>query len=170
MSMTINFRSNAIALAVGAVLGGGVVYWWYHRQPIKAPPLPGKTRVVTVKEKVYVHEKAVRYLPKAVKRDKRTRVVAGTTVHHRQVTAVLNTVSGVTSLYVQPRSFLSATRRTTISVYEGLLGLPGAIPRVDTRVEATERLFRVGPVHIDAQASYDTAGGYFAGVGLSYRW
>lgn len=168
--MQINFRCFLGGMATGAVITGAAGWWWYHHQPVKAPPLPGKTQVVTVKEKVYVGQKAVRYLPKAVKRDKRTRVVAGTTVHHRQVTAVLNTVSGVTSLYVQPRSFLSATRRTTISVYEGLLGLPGAIPRVDTRVEATERLFRVGPVHIDAQASYDTAGGYFAGVGLSYRW
>lgn len=168
--MQINFRCFLGGMACGAALTGAAGWWWYHRQPVKAPPLPGKTQVVTVKEKVYVGQKAVRYLPKSVRRAKTAHVVAGTTVHRRQVTAVVDTGTGVTSLYVQPRSFLSATRKTTISIYEGLLGLPGGMPRVDTRIEATERLFRVGPVHVDAQGTYDTAGGYFAGLGLSWRF
>ena len=170
--MQINFRCFLGGFAAGAVCMGGACWYWYHRQSTLAHPLAGPTKTVIVTKpiKVYVGQKATRYVPKAVKRNVQAHVVAGTTVHHRQVTAVLDTGTGLTSLYVQPRSFFSSSRRTTIAVYEGLLGLPGGLPRVDTRIEATERLFRIGPVHIDGQASYDTAGGYFAGVGLDYRF
>ena len=151
---------------------GSAGWYWYHSQPVQIKTLVGPTRTIVVTKpiRIFVGQKAVRYLPKAVKRNKAAHVTAGTVVHHRQVTAVLDTGTGITSLYVQPRSFFSSGRRTTISVYEGILGLPGGVPRVDTRIQGNERLFRIGPVHIDGQATYDTAGAYFVGIGASYRW
>lgn len=168
--MQINFRCFLGGFAAGAVCMGAGCWWWYYSHPVTAKTITGPTKTVVIKEKVYIGQKAKRYLPNRIKHNPHAHVVAGTTVHRRQVTAVVDTGTGVTSLYVQPRSFFSAARRTTLAVYEGLLGLPGSVPRVDTRIEATERLFRVGPVHVDGQATYDTAGGYFVGAGLSYRW
>jgi TPP-dependent 2-oxoacid decarboxylase len=168
--MRIDFRSGVGFLILGFGLGSGAVYWWDSRRPTLAPPLPGKTKIVTIKEKVYIHEKATRYLPKAVKKSATDHVVAGTTVHRRQVTAVVNSLSGITSLYVQPRSFFSTSTRTTISAYEGIFYVPGLGPRLDTRVELTERLLRVGHLHINAQGGFDSIGAGFVGVGLSYRF
>lgn len=170
--MQINFRCFLGGFAAGAVCMGGGCWYWYHMQPVKVKTLTGptKTIVVTKPIRIYVGQKAKRVIPKSVQRNVKAHVVAGTTVHNRQVTAVLDTGTGLTSLYVQPRSFFSSGRRTTISVYEGVFGTTGLAPRIDTRVEATERLYRIGSLHIDAQGGYDSVGAYFAGVGLSYRW
>ena len=164
--MQINFRCFLGGMATGAVLTGGACFWWYHSQPVTVKRLVGPTKTVVVKEKVYVGQKATRYLPNRVKHNPTAHVVAGTTVHRRQVTAVVDSLSGVTSLYVQPRSFISFSRRTTVSVAEGVFGMTGMVPHIDTRIGVRERLMRVGPVHFDASGTYDTAGAYFAGVGL----
>ncbi len=164
--MQINFRCFLGGMATGAVLTGGACFWWYHSQPVTVKRLVGPTKTVVVKEKVYVGQKARRYLPNRVKQNPTAHVVAGTTVHRRQVTAVVDSLSGVTSLYVQPRPFISFSRRTTVSVAEGVFGMTGLVPHLDTRIGVRERLMRVGPVHFDASGTYDTAGAYFAGVGL----
>lgn len=168
--MRINFRCFLGGMASGAVLTGGACFWWYHAQPVTVKHLVGPTKTVIVKEKVYVGQKATRYLPNSVKHTPTAHVVAGTTVHRRQVTAVVNSVSGVTSLYVQPRPFISFANRTTVSAYEGIFYVPTLGPRPDTRIEVTERLLRIGSLHVDAQGGYDTVGAGFAGVGLSYRF
>ena len=168
--MQINFRCFLGGMATGAVLTGGACWWWYHSQPVTVKTITGPTKVVTVREKIYVKQKAKRYLPNRIKHNPHAHVVAGTTVHRRQVTAVVDTGTGVTSLYVQPRPFISFANRTTVSAYEGIFYVPTLGPRVDTRIEVTERLLRVGSLHIDAQGGYDTVGAGFAGVGLSYRF
>lgn len=164
--------SGTLGLLVGLGAGSGTVYWWYARQPVKVTTIQGptKTIVVTKPIRIYVGQKSRRVIPKSVQRNTKAHVVAGTTVHHRQVTAVLDAGTGLTSLYVQPRSFFSSGRRTTLSVYEGVFGVPGLAPRVDSRLQVTERLFRIGSVHVDGQGTYDTVGGYFVGVGVDYRW
>ena len=168
--MQINFRCFLGGMATGAVLTGGACFWWYHSQPVAVKRIVGPTKTVVIKEKVYVGQKAKRYLPNRVKKNPTMHVVAGTTVHRRQVTAIVDSVSGVTDLYVQPRAFISFSRRTTVSVYEGVFGTTGLAPRLDTRIEGTERLIRIGKLHVDGQAAYDTIGAYFVGVGLSYRF
>ena len=168
--MQINFRCALGGFAAGSICTLGACWWWYHGQPVTVKRIAGPTKTVVVKEKVYVGQKATRYLPNRVKHNPTAHVVAGTTVHRRQVTAVVDSLSGVTSLYVQPRPFISFSRRTTVSVYEGVFGTTGLAPRLDTRIEGTERLIRIGPVHVDGQAAYDTVGAYFVGVGVSYQW
>ena len=168
--MQINFRCFLGGMATGAVITGGACWWWFHSQPVTVKTITGPTKVVTIKEKVYVGQKAKRYLPNRVKHNPHTHVVAGTTVHRRQVTAVVDTGTGVTSLYVQPRAFISFANRTTVSAYAGIFYVPTLGPRPDTRIEVTERLLRVGSLHIDAQGAYDSVGAGFAGVGVSYRF
>jgi hypothetical protein len=168
--MQINFRCFLGGMATGAVLTGGACWWWYHSQPVTVKTITGPTKVVTVREKIYVKQKAKRYLPNRIKHNPHAHVVAGTTVHRRQVTAVVDTGTGVTSLYVQPRPFISFANRTTVSAYEGIFYVPTLGPRTDTRIEVTERLLRIGSLHVDAQGGYDTVGAGFAGVGLSYRF
>lgn len=170
--MRINLECFGVGFLAGALCMGGAGWYWYYKQPTKQATLTGPTKTVIVTKpiRIYVGQKKSRALPKSVQHNQAAHVVAGTTVRHRKVTAVLDTGTGITNLYVQPRSFFSSGRRTTIAVYEGILGFPGGLPRIDTRIEGTERLFRIGKVHIDAQASYDTVGGYFVGVGLDYRW
>ena len=168
--MQINFRCALGGFAAGSICTLGACWWWYHGQPVTVKRIAGPTKTVVVKEKVYVGQKATRYLPNRIKHNPTMHVVAGTTVHRRQVTAVVDSVSGVTDLYVQPRAFISFSRRTTVSVYEGVFGTTGLAPRLDTRIEGTERLIRIGPVHVDGQAAYDTIGAYFVGVGLKIRF
>ena len=168
--MQINFRCFLGGMATGAVLTGGACWWWYHSQPVTVKTITGPTKVVTVREKIYVKQKAKRYLPNRIKHNPHAHVVAGTTVHRRQVTAVVDTGTGVTSLYVQPRPFISFANRTTVSAYEGIFYVPTHGPRPDTRIEVTERLLRIGSLHVDAQGGYDTVGAGFAGVGMSYRF
>ena len=168
--MQINFRCFLGGMATGAVLTGGACWWWYHSQPVTVKTITGPTKVVTVREKIYVKQKAKRYLPNRIKHNPHAHVVAGTTVHRRQVTAVVDTGTGVTSLYVQPRPFISFANRTTVSAYEGIFYVPTLGPRPDTRIEVTERLLRIGSLHVDAQGAYDSVGAGFAGVGVSYRF
>ena len=168
--MQINFRCALGGFAAGSICTLGACWWWYHSQPVTTKTITGPTKVVTIKEKVYVGQKAKRYLPNRIKHNPHAHVVAGTTVHRRQVTAVVDTGTGVTSLYVQPRAFISFANRTTVSAYEGIFYVPTLGPRPDTRLEVTERLLRIGSLHVDAQGGYDTVGAGFAGIGLSYRF
>ena len=143
-------KSFGIGAIAGAVLATGGAWWWTqaHRgQPVVIHAAPTIVKVPVI---IYKALKAAAPLPDRAAHNPHVQVIAERRIHRRLAVATINTRTGQGALDVTPRPWFTLRESTRVGVYYGILnGAP------DARVEVTQRLARLGPVRLVAQAALD---------------
>lgn len=175
---------NKIAIPLLMVLAAGYILW--HLNTTTAPideHVPAKAAsqvrdvpkvvITPTKIKVYATKAKKRLkLPDAMQGDERIHVVESTRVqaddHPQTITTVLNTETGETETLVrrEPLPWL-AFKKTGEARMD--YGIRRGVDRV-VRLSIRQDLLQVKALYAGVNASFDSDGQYFAGVGVGYRW
>lgn len=182
--MMSKFKPTLILLFALAIL---TVAWWYFTPP-PAPvdewkPAKQDKRVKGVSKKtikpedcgVVVYDPPAKDkldLPDEVKKDPKKHVTAAVTVpsdeHPQSVVTVFDESTGETSALTQRMEFPLIATEQRGQVWLGY-GLRNGGARVG-RILLREDLLQVKALHLGLNASLDTDGAWFVGVGVGYRW
>ncbi len=171
-------KNYLIAFALGALASFGVMAAWQHAQP---PAIEGKTAaaIANVKTETIPIKSVVAYaapakrkldLPKSVQDNKDDHVLAAVTVdgaaNNKTVTAVID-AEGKTELYIknEPSPWLASEKTTEFSLdYGQKRATTGFIYRGAIRLD----LLQIKALHAGINASADSDGAWFAGVGVRF--
>lgn len=161
------------------------IAWWYYTppsapveewKPAKQDKRLSGTSTKTIKPPggVVVYDPPAKEkldLPDEVKKDPKKHVTAAVTVpsdeHPQSVVTIFDESTGQTTALTQRMAFplLAAEQRGQVWLGYGLRN--GA--RVG-RIMLREDLLQVKALHLGLNASLDTDGAWFVGVGVGYRW
>lgn len=166
--------------------------WWQYKPAAPAPnqtvaiPIadaPILKKVKKVKRPVKVVEtytdeaKADLKLPPAVIANPAEHVIDATRVtasdHPQTVTSTLNTDTGKVETYIkeEPLPWIAFNQRGQARIDTGYkLNRITGVPQRATRITVMHDFMQTKAVNFGVQASIDSDGSAFAGVGIGYRW
>ena len=143
-------KAFGLGVLVGAALATGAAWWWGNAHRGKAVVIHAPPTVVKVPVIIYKTLKDAAPLPDRAAHNPHIEVIAERRIHRRLAVATINTRTGQGALDVAPRPWFTLRESTRVGVYYGILnGAP------DARVEVTQRLARLGPVRLVAQAALE---------------
>lgn len=185
-------KALAILAAIIVLVAGGIfAYRWLFPAPptpmqAVATPIadtPALKKVKKAKTPVKVVEtyadeaKATLKLPAAVIADMEIKVIDATKVassdHPQTVTSTLNVETGKVETYIkeEPLPWIAFNQRGQARIDTGYkLNRLTGVPQRVSRLTVMHDFMQTKAVNFGVQASIDSDGTAFAGVGLGYRW
>lgn len=180
MSTLKTFFAGFLAGLVCAALLDAAVHLYRHAYPgaavvAKAAPEVQRQRTESVAvSRVRAFPQAVKHtlgLPSAVQAAPTAHVIAATkaqgTMHPQTVTAVLDTQTGQTSLYVRtdPLPWFAFENHGSVSLSRGIKN--GAFAY---RLGFREDFLQMKALHVGLVGNVDSDAHWYAGVGIAWRW
>jgi len=180
-----------LAVIIALVVVGIFAYRWIFPAPptptqavatpiADTPVLKKRKKVKTPVKQVetYADEaKADLKLPPAVIAAPEIKVIDATKVassdHPQTVTSTLNTETGKVETYIkeEPLPWIAFNQRGSAGIYTGYkLDRITGVPQRATRLTVAHEFMQTKAVNVGVQASIDSDGSAFAGVGVAYRW
>lgn len=144
-----------------------------HTEAEKNPDLGGVEQVEIKPEKIYVYvSEAKKDLPDKLKDNENIHVVDGSLIpasdRQHVTTTVLDTSTGKfeTVIEEKPLKWFDASRKESLRLSYGVADKVGLVGRITY----TNDIFQIKAMNFGVEGSLYTNGGFFAGIGLSYRW
>lgn len=181
-----------IAAIAGLGLAAGAFAWWQYTP---APPKPTQAVAVQIADtpvlkkvkkvktpvkqvETYADEaKADLKLPAAVIANQQEKVIDATKVassdHPQTVTSTINVETGKVETYIkeEPLPWIAFNQRGQVRIDTGYkLNRSTGVPQRTTRLTVMHDFMQTKAVNFGAQASIDSDGSAFAGIGIGVRW
>ena len=151
------------AFLSGVLVGGlSVALWCYWSPKSVVSPQPVATVTVPCKSIQALPLEAKKGLPRAVVRNENAHVIGTAKTDHKKVTAVLDTGTGVTQMFVSEPLF---QRQREIGLAYGYKGSE----RV-AQLEAAEDFIHFKKMGMGVVGQFDTQGKWFVGVRARVSW
>jgi hypothetical protein len=151
------------AFLSGVLVGGlSVALWCYWSSKPVTSPQPVATETVPCKSVQALPSEAKKGLPKSVVRNEDAHVVGIAKTDHKEVTAVLDTGTGVTRMFVS-EPFFQGQREIGLAY-----GYKGS-ERV-AQLEAAEDFIHFRKLGLGVVGQFDTQGKWFLGVRARVSW